>query len=1144
MNRQSDACLTLMRKMRKEKEEKEAKGRGVQTSATPPPKERSKVNVKPVASKKFVSPMFKRMKEHGRKVAQDQARMAFEEQETKTKAAEEQMRKKQTEDPAMTRHAEENKGAEQQIPVAKGPLAMKTAKLPGRQRAFNRANKQTDACLALMRKMQQDKEEGKPKQEQAEKLEIGKLEERASTTGAGDTTAAAAAEAEDSVYIDICFTFTEHGAFGMSFNAQGVITHVETGGQAASLGIEKGDVIVEVADEKIHKATLRSRLKALQRPGDVTVRRYFTLEPLEAVANIPEADAKEQHTKERRAESKKPKRSMNSKPSLGGQHDDEQLVLLREKVRTKKITEKEYKVMVRQHAKALSLDVDLMCWDLHSKWAPEEDEEQTAVVAKAETRPKSAVDGSSRVNRDSGKRRPKSAVAPRSRSKREQRAGKKRASSPQRSSDASFEANDEDEAQTKAMAAIVTAVTQQEEEDADEGAHDVSFMVEPLDASYDGMVLYGTEVGPLVGQGSSESTVCDESRPSSESRRVSFMDILHVSFMVEPSFMIEADNGGDHDGVQAVDMEEDTKAEAAVAEAQRRHEARASAAARAALVATQASATAASLSASSVAVASAVAAAEVQESEEEKKEKENKAALELETRAAPAPAPAPPAPPAPAPAPAPASASILASALASASILASASALASAPAPASASAPEPSRPHRHRRREFTKQCGDKSDSRGGSTNSKSSNSTIASSSSSGGCSASTIGTSSIASIGSISNASTTSTSTSDDAKISEFEVRRRKREQDKAQKAKEAEARRQARRAKKNGTQAAATPSSSATSGASPSASHATTTTASTSSTVSTASDQTEWQLKKQRREEAAAKKAVDAKARREARAAKKNMADSEAKDVMKMRELEAAAAETRGYISGEDPDASDDEGLDDEQTLETNTNSEARARCTTLGESEFDLLLPQDLELNEWIAMNTMDLHNELSLLTGLVADSWDLLGEQKPGEGFPKGFEYRWTDGETIKTPIRCSTSEYVDFVMQWVEGELEDPSVFPHGSEDYRADFRVFTDRILTRLFRVYVLLYTCQFKTLDGLQAVQHLNTCFKHFCFFCFEFDAIAPNEYKALRGPVAQMRKLYASGKKTHQRKATFWAGSNKPPPRSDDGGLGVAWWS
>ena len=34
-----------------------------------------------------------------------------------------------------------------------------------------------------------------------------------------------------------------------------------------------------------------------------------------------------------------------------------------------------------------------------------------------------------------------------------------------------------------------------------------------------------------------------------------------------------------------------------------------------------------------------------------------------------------------------------------------------------------------------------------------------------------------------------------------------------------------------------------------------------------------------------------------------------------------------------------------------------------------------------------------------------------------FPDGFEYRWADGVGIKTPIKCTSTDYIDYVMTFV-------------------------------------------------------------------------------------------------------------------------------
>lgn len=41
---------------------------------------------------------------------------------------------------------------------------------------------------------------------------------------------------------------------------------------------------------------------------------------------------------------------------------------------------------------------------------------------------------------------------------------------------------------------------------------------------------------------------------------------------------------------------------------------------------------------------------------------------------------------------------------------------------------------------------------------------------------------------------------------------------------------------------------------------------------------------------------------------------------------------------------------------------------------------------------------------------------------------YEYRWADGVTIKKPIEVSAPKYVEYLMEWIETQLDNESIFP--------------------------------------------------------------------------------------------------------------------
>ena len=42
---------------------------------------------------------------------------------------------------------------------------------------------------------------------------------------------------------------------------------------------------------------------------------------------------------------------------------------------------------------------------------------------------------------------------------------------------------------------------------------------------------------------------------------------------------------------------------------------------------------------------------------------------------------------------------------------------------------------------------------------------------------------------------------------------------------------------------------------------------------------------------------------------------------------------------------------------------------------------------------------------------------------------YEYLWADGTEVKKPIKLSAPEYVDYLMTWVQKQLDDETVFPY-------------------------------------------------------------------------------------------------------------------
>eukprot|EP00042_Codosiga_hollandica_P042544 m.392506 g.392506 ORF g.392506 m.392506 type:complete len:209 (+) comp56351_c0_seq4:225-851(+) len=155
-----------------------------------------------------------------------------------------------------------------------------------------------------------------------------------------------------------------------------------------------------------------------------------------------------------------------------------------------------------------------------------------------------------------------------------------------------------------------------------------------------------------------------------------------------------------------------------------------------------------------------------------------------------------------------------------------------------------------------------------------------------------------------------------------------------------------------------------------------------------------------------------------------------------------------------------------------------------TLGSGNLRLavMLPAGEDINEWVAVNTVDFFNQINMLYGTITEFCTPADCPMMSAG-PK-YEYHWADGATIKKPIKCSAPEYIDYLMTWVQAQLDDETLFPSKiGVPFPKNFITIAKTILKRLFRVYAHIYHSHFNRVVALNEEAHLNTSFKHFTFF-------------------------------------------------------------
>jgi MOB kinase activator 1 len=181
---------------------------------------------------------------------------------------------------------------------------------------------------------------------------------------------------------------------------------------------------------------------------------------------------------------------------------------------------------------------------------------------------------------------------------------------------------------------------------------------------------------------------------------------------------------------------------------------------------------------------------------------------------------------------------------------------------------------------------------------------------------------------------------------------------------------------------------------------------------------------------------------------------------------------------------------------------------AATLGSGNLKLAvqLPEGEDLNEWIAVNTVDFFNQINMLYGTITEHCTT--ESCPVMSAGPKYEYHWADGTSVKKPIKCSAPKYIDYLMTWVQDQLDNETIFPSKiGTSFPRNFITIAKTILKRLFRVYAHIYHAHFDDIISLKEEAHLNTSFKHFIYFVHEFTLIEKKELSPMQELIDRMMK-------------------------------------
>eukprot|EP00566_Odontella_aurita_P016683 CAMPEP_0113545908 /NCGR_PEP_ID=MMETSP0015_2-20120614/11520_1 /TAXON_ID=2838 /ORGANISM="Odontella" /LENGTH=254 /DNA_ID=CAMNT_0000446321 /DNA_START=23 /DNA_END=786 /DNA_ORIENTATION=- /assembly_acc=CAM_ASM_000160 len=101
---------------------------------------------------------------------------------------------------------------------------------------------------------------------------------------------------------------------------------------------------------------------------------------------------------------------------------------------------------------------------------------------------------------------------------------------------------------------------------------------------------------------------------------------------------------------------------------------------------------------------------------------------------------------------------------------------------------------------------------------------------------------------------------------------------------------------------------------------------------------------------------------------------------------------------------------------------------------------LPPGESCAGWVAVHAIDFYNDISTIWAVMSED-PYLNSFQPGEGFPSGVEYRWSEGTgRDATTVKVSAPVYIEKVLHWIADQMNDESKFPDDDDEEEA-LRVF-------------------------------------------------------------------------------------------------------
>jgi len=164
--------------------------------------------------------------------------------------------------------------------------------------------------------------------------------------------------------------------------------------------------------------------------------------------------------------------------------------------------------------------------------------------------------------------------------------------------------------------------------------------------------------------------------------------------------------------------------------------------------------------------------------------------------------------------------------------------------------------------------------------------------------------------------------------------------------------------------------------------------------------------------------------------------------------------------------------------------------------EFEKAVKLPEGEDLNEWLAVTTVQLFEAVNKIYGICAEYKLCTDESGPAMTAGPKFTYLWM----YKKPTKVTAPVYIKEALTACSTSIDDPKIFPiEDGEKFPKNFNKVIKLIFKRLFRIYGHTFHSHYNEFKSKGVSAHLNTCFKFFVLFALEFDLLTQQEMQPLK---------------------------------------------